>query len=679
MAQEWLEITLPEDIVLPSGKIITLGRGRTRKDRRLYIDGQPTYKFSLDATIGPIHYKDAGDEWQDIDTELVPSTRSIVGFGNPAYEMLENEYEMFVLGALNSGVPLVRYVSKNTDYWVQFAAHNLQWTNDLDQIDFIATPVSTATEIVGNEAKWPDAYGAGLDLRYIAGMGRMGKWLDIASALPDPPQLIIDGGNPVIEFAEILSFHGDLEVYVNGQEWNKKDDVSTATEIEFRADGEIQFVIPVATGYHEGDVEDRNVAGTLHLKKQGNKLYVTARFPWSWLESATYPVHLDTDIDPQPAQVGADADDGWNRATGSDPSASWGITPSALGCLNVSTGWFYDHWYRFTGISGLSGAQIDVAYISLLGYENDGGTPETQIYAEDAEAPAAPADGDDFISRAKTSAETSIPWDNLDLSTGGFVDSPSIVSVIQELADSYDPSAIQIIHLDDLRTDSTNYAAVDDYGNETANAPKLHIEYTAGNGEEYSLVVDAGSYAVSGATTSLLLDWVVSVAAGSYAITGAAAAMGWTFPVAAGSYAISGSAVSLPVGRVMVPAAGTYAISGSAAGLLKARVMSAGASSYAITGKAVSLPIARVMVPAAGTYAITGTAATLLKDLIMQLAGGSYAVTGKTIALEIAMAAHAGSYLLSGTAAEMEYVEITGRGSQDSIWIWVVDTSGRER
>ena len=448
-------------------------RHRGSKKKRLHIDSQPTNKFSVDATIGPMHYKDAGDEWQDIDTELLPSTQSIVGFGNPAFEMVENEYEMFILGALNSGVPLVRYVSKNTGYWVQFAAHNLVWTNDLDQIDFIATPVSTATEIAGSEARWPDAYGAGLDLRYIAGRGRMAKWLDIDSPLPDPPQFIIDGGNPVIEFAEILEFHNNLDVYINGEEWNKKDDVSTAAEIEFRSpDGQVQFVFPVAIGYYDDTSEEErrtDTVGQLHLKKQGNKLYATARFPYSWLQSATYPVHLDTDIDPQPAVVGTSSDDalGYNASTA--------LTGASITLLA-------DSWwggFRWTGV-GVPPSDIDVCYCEFyLPDASDSTDDGKELYFENASNPSTfTTAGGDITGRDRTSAK-GVMDDSYPGGVGWYtVDHcPSLVDPLQEVVDDQGGTGDAVV----LIIDSTTTADLDiqAWDGDTEKTAKLHIEYTA--------------------------------------------------------------------------------------------------------------------------------------------------------------------------------------------------------
>lgn len=72
MAQEWVEEQAR--------------RNRTSKTLCLHMDGQPTSTFRQELSTAPVHYKDAADEWQDIQTDLVPSVESIVGFGDAAYD-----------------------------------------------------------------------------------------------------------------------------------------------------------------------------------------------------------------------------------------------------------------------------------------------------------------------------------------------------------------------------------------------------------------------------------------------------------------------------------------------------------------------------------------------------------------------------------------------------------------
>ena len=432
-------------------------------------------KFAWDGSIAPMHYRDAEGNFQDIHTELVPSSRSITGFGNPAWEMIENEYEMFVLGELNSGVPLVRYVSKNTEYWVQFAAHNLQWTNDLDQIAFIATPVTTTTEVSGNEAKWPDAYGMGIDLRFLAGLGRMNKWLDIATPLPAPPQFIIDGGNPVIEFAEILEFHKDLEVWLNGAEWDKKSEVGAATEIEFRSsDGQVQFVFPVATGFDESKL-GVPFTGELCLKKQGPNLYVTVRFPWSWLESALYPIHLDTTV---AKQVGVGGDDGYRSgATGFDTSQPICDAGDCNGPCHI--------FARWTGVT-ISGT-INTAYIQVYYAYSTGDPSYLKIYGVDEDNPAAPITYSEFEADPLTSA--AIDWDGN--WSGGWNTTEELKTIFQELVDSYtisDKAVMCQIRDDGTSGDFSECRSYEWPGN--IYGPKLHIEYSEAAAKRRIMIIE---------------------------------------------------------------------------------------------------------------------------------------------------------------------------------------------
>ena len=167
-------------------------------------------------------------------------------------------------------------------------------------------------------------------------------------------------------------------------------------------------------------------------------------------------------------QVGAGANDTYDRAGGTfDATAAQG----RIG-LAYSEGNHVSH--RFTNISGLSGATIDVSYTELNRNYSDGNV-ESLIYANDAAAPVAPTNHAEFAALVKTTAN--VTWDFTP--AANWNQSPSINTIIQELADSYDPSAIQIIHLDD---GAPGYLKLDHYESDSALAPKLHIEYTAAAG-----------------------------------------------------------------------------------------------------------------------------------------------------------------------------------------------------
>jgi len=171
-------------------------------------------------------------------------------------------------------------------------------------------------------------------------------------------------------------------------------------------------------------------------------------------------------------QVSVSANDGFVQDT---PAFDNTLNRMVIG----NTGTLYSSWARFTGVSGLSGATIIVAFISYEDFDDGFGTgvPETSIYAEDATAPAAPTSAADYTGKATTTAF--VTW-NAAL-VDGWTNSPSIVTVIQELADSYDPSVIQILHKN-TGSGASKFMRPKTWDNDTSLAPKLHIEYTAGGG-----------------------------------------------------------------------------------------------------------------------------------------------------------------------------------------------------
>ena len=152
---------------------------------------------------------------------------------------------------------------------------------------------------------------------------------------------------------------------------------------------------------------------------------------------------------------------------------------------------------RFPGISGLGGATITDAYIEVLRNAGEGNA-SIEISAEDAESPAQITRPYDHRTRPRTSAR--VNWTGT--LAGGWNRSPSIVPIIQELADNYDPFAIQILLDDDGTTPSGNSWELFtwEYGAHDRGI-KLHIEYEpAGDGaassssEDYAQLFISNTY-----------------------------------------------------------------------------------------------------------------------------------------------------------------------------------------
>ena len=172
-------------------------------------------------------------------------------------------------------------------------------------------------------------------------------------------------------------------------------------------------------------------------------------------------------------QIAAGADD--TRYDGGDFSSSEAYV-SAPGI--ASWGSEKHLSLRFTGVSGLSGATITSATLEIYAYGVQGSGCQLRIYADDSAAPTAPTTAGEFTGKTLTTAY--VDWDG-DPVTGEFNQSPDIKTIIQELATSYDPSAIQLFVKNDHANDAANHfwqTLSYDYG--VSAAANLYITYTAG-------------------------------------------------------------------------------------------------------------------------------------------------------------------------------------------------------
>lgn len=250
-------------------------------------DGRRQYIVS-----GPMHYQ-VGEAWEEIDNRWLPAAAPW------DYQMLAAEYQARLVQRFDAG-QILRL--EKAGHYLTFQPMALSFTNDLDQIQQISMPqnVDGAVSNFGETGlcqqgriDWPAGYGSGLDFAYIPSTHFFKKLLTVANpaALGAPQQYIIDGGNPVVALSFIFS--SDLDLYVDGELWDRKERVESAERIEFR-DGETLhwwWGVPRAT-----DADGEEQPGTIELKKQGNSLYVSVRVPWAWLDAAAYPVEIDPDI-----------------------------------------------------------------------------------------------------------------------------------------------------------------------------------------------------------------------------------------------------------------------------------------------------------------------------------------------------------------------------------------------
>ncbi|HDZ54326.1 MAG TPA: hypothetical protein ENH66_01335, partial [Candidatus Nealsonbacteria bacterium] len=134
---------------------VVVERNRNSIKHRIADAPDGRQRFTLDVSIGPLHYGPDND--QEIDTAFVPST---VPWD---WEMTKADFEVRALSQLNAG-RVVEY-RKGTE-WVRFQPMALQYSNDLGRIQQIAMPQAVDAVLNDDTLTWTDGYGPGLDFSW---------------------------------------------------------------------------------------------------------------------------------------------------------------------------------------------------------------------------------------------------------------------------------------------------------------------------------------------------------------------------------------------------------------------------------------------------------------------------------------------------------------------------------
>ena len=439
-------------------------------------------KFSWDGKIGAVHYEDNG--WQDIDNIFEPA----VAPWN--WQMLKAGYHIRVKEDFTSG-QIIEFEKQGEA--VQFQPMALEWTNDLDQIQQISMPqdvvpviTNPEVDLVGTTShqgtiRWDNAYGEGIDFEWKCTTTRLVKILQIESLnnLPVPEPFIIAGGNPVLRLNLIFDppNKNAVDIMVDGEVWDRKAKKQTFRYIEFRKGNEVLWgFMPLI--YWDSDPDEDKQQSVATLEKRGNKLYISIRVPYEWLQSATYPVFIDTDVD---EQVGTSTDDCLRRLV----SSYWSLTHGTLraGCTSAE---YYQQGsgMRFDNITVPKGATIGAAYITIYAYE-DGSTTtvNSKVSAEDVDDAPTFADDSAAFDARWANRGTPVDWDGIGTWTAGQpYNSPEIKTVIKEIVDrgSWASGNAIVIFWEDF--DNLSSVGARRYGksydNSTSDAATIHIEYT---------------------------------------------------------------------------------------------------------------------------------------------------------------------------------------------------------
>ena len=457
---------------------------RTCNSKTFYLGKAPGRrdKFAWDGLIGAIHYLDG--QWNNIDNIFEPA----VAPWN--WQMLKAGYHIRVKNDFTAGQILEFEKQGET---VQFQPMALEWTNDLDQIQSISMPQNVTPAITNPEIdllpavgmpshqgtiRWNNAYGTGGHFEWQCTPSRLVKTLQIDSLanLPIPTSTIISGGNPVLRLNLIFDPSTGCDIYIDGTIWDKKTKKQSFNVIEFRKGSEVLWgFMPLRYWDSEGN-EGQSIAT---LRKAGNNLYIEIRVPYNWLQDAIYPIFIDTIVD---EQVGASSDDAWVY----NPNG-WNLTSTGQRFGRYSASYYsYQGPLRFTTVDIPQGATINVAYLTLKSSDIYSGTTcNAEIEGEAADNAATFSTRANYDGRVRTTA--SVPWSNVGAwANSTWYNTPSIISVIQEIVNrsGWVANNALVVFIGDWDNTSSDgaYRGFYSYDGSTTDAPKLHVEYTAGGG-----------------------------------------------------------------------------------------------------------------------------------------------------------------------------------------------------
>jgi len=230
-------------------------------------------------------------------TRDLSSNSQILDYGN-----VNEVYEVYFSQVPNAGDTVIFF---RNGVETRFQPHSLNYQNQYNQLQQIAMPNSVVAIVDGNKITYENAYGAGIDLKYILEKDRVKEELiiqDLSSLVPIE-QYVIDGGNPELELNFVFRTNAQ-HISIDGTDWDMKNDASTISEVYVKdesGDDIYWFAQPVAYDSSGSSVEGRYI-----FKESNKKLYVSIRIPYMFLESADYPVYIDptyvVDYSPIPAR-----------------------------------------------------------------------------------------------------------------------------------------------------------------------------------------------------------------------------------------------------------------------------------------------------------------------------------------------------------------------------------------
>lgn len=484
---------------------LTYKRNRTSKT---YINTEVAGRYSWDGTLDSIHYESIpGSGNYDTSINMTPVETKTAAFDG--YEITQNGWYYRLGNPADKGQDgWVGFGGRKGEKWFNFRLEQVgyfEWNSkSFDDIggtinydrNNLSTKVNTLRFGPNNEQL---PIGSVLDWKNLwttPNGGTLGiRWRVNGDALKE--EMIIDQpardyvatnkapktkkADTYFGFVFKIDWDNIPKIKRAGVEKNKRDSnldlADDGKQIEFKDESDrLLAFMPISDAWINDETGAEIEGSRVGLKKrfynQNGKTYLLVGLRTDILETMPQgTLIIDPTVD---YQVSSGPNDGYS-CTGTYGFATNG---SVIRVGYHDTGGYWnssDGFTLFDGVSGLGGKQIDVAYYSLYGYTSISTTPLTKLYVVKAASPTAPTSAAEFDALSLSTAGTD--FDGV-LTDATWNNSPSFVTPLQELVDSYTPTAILVVHKDDGSAVGTNSQRFYQYDDLSSTGPKLHIEYS---------------------------------------------------------------------------------------------------------------------------------------------------------------------------------------------------------
>ncbi|MBU0486263.1 MAG: DNRLRE domain-containing protein, partial [Proteobacteria bacterium] len=299
------------------------------KCSKTYVN--PDGTFTSVIGIKPVHFQDTGEGWKEIDTRInskfqIPNSK-IQDENDFDYAMTKNSWHVYFKEKFNEG-PVLKY--EHGDEWVTIRPATLKWVSKYGQQELISIPQGKKAEVRANTIYYPEAYGSGLDMKYLLVPERIVKELIVKSRedLFLPKRFALDE-DAQLELSFAFEYSNGLELYVAGKKWDRNVRGKLLTSV---VKGNISFVKDGKTLFYWQSPEFHDSSSTLgeghedvyshspysltqYAVRNTHDAIVSVRVPKTWLDEAVYPVYIDPTFTTQPGSEGKDTYLGYNGGT----------------------------------------------------------------------------------------------------------------------------------------------------------------------------------------------------------------------------------------------------------------------------------------------------------------------------------------------------------------------------